>query len=174
MKKKDKSEKLKDESKKISHSVRDGETSECEKCVEYLSGWKRALADYENMKADIDKTKSYNRDQIKIELVFNLLPVMDNFDQAVNHAPDVSKDKSLETWLQGVTFIKKQFEDVLDEMGLEKIDTSIEFDLSLHEAVEEREEEDRSPSEIIEVQQTGWKIGERVLRPAKVIVNKLK
>jgi len=142
-----------------------------EKCGEYLSGWKRALADYENLKADIDKTKASNRDQIRIGLAFDLLPVMDNFDQAVNHAPE---DDSIKTWLQGVTFIKKQFEDVFIEMGIEMIDTSIEFDPNLHEAVEEHEDADRSPGEIIEVQSNGWKIGERVLRPAKVTVNKIK
>ncbi len=181
--KKDKSKKLKDQSRVDSSAAPQNDTStchpersegstECEKCAEYLAGWKRALADYENMKADIDKVRSHNRDQIKIDLALSLLPVMDNFDQAVSHAPEASD--AIETWLQGVKFIKKQFEDVFEEMGLEMIDTSIEFDHNLHEAVEEREEKGSDPGRIIEVQQTGWKIGYRILRPAKVIINKLK
>lgn len=152
------------------HPERSEGSARCDQCDEYLQGWKRALADYENMKADIDKIKSSNRDQIKIDLALSLLPVMDNFDQAVNHAPE---DESIKSWLQGVVFIKKQFEDVFTEMGLEMVDTSIEFDHNLHEAVEERDEEGRNAGEIIEVQQTGWKIRERVLRPAKVIINKI-
>ena len=147
------------------------EKSDCEKCAEYLGGWKRALADYENLKNDIEKVRSSNRDQIRIDLALSLLPVMDNFDQAVNHAPEIS-DASIKTWLQGVTFIKKQFEDVLTDIGIEMIDASGEFDLNLHEVVEEREDKDKSPGEIIEVQQTGWKIKDRILRPSKVVINK--
>lgn len=147
------------------------DAADCEKCPEHLAGWKRALADYENLKADIDKVKSTNRDQIRIDLALSLLPVMDNFDQAVNFAPQTD-DKSIETWLQGVTFIKKQFEDVFEQLGLEKINTSVKFDIDIHEAVEERESEDHEAGEIIEVRQAGWRIGQRILRPSKVVVSK--
>lgn len=150
----------------------------CEKCEEYLAGWKRALADYENLRGDIDRTKSENRHHIRIDLALDLLPVIDNFEQAVNHVPNLSScddvtKKSIENWLQGVTFIKKQFEDVLANLGIEPIDVGGSFDHNLHEAIEEREEEGRESGAILDVRTTGWKMGDRVLRPAKVIIKKI-
>ncbi len=150
---------------------------ECKKCEEYLNGWKRALADYENLKRDLDGVKEENRRQIKIGIAQDLLGVMDNFDQAVNHVPDLQNceertRKTLEVWLQGVVYIKKQFESVMNEMGIEQIDASDKFDESLHEAVEERQDDGVPDNSIIKIVQNGWKIGDRVLRPAKVIINK--
>lgn len=154
------------------------QNEEDERCEEYLQGWKRALADYENLKRDLDRIKDENRQRIRIDLAYSLLPVVDNFEVAVGHVPDLSAcdettQKSIGVWLQGVTFIKKQFEDVFAELGIEVINTSGKFDLNLHEVVEEREDKNKENDEIIEVQSNGWKMGDRVLRPAKVIINKL-
>ncbi|MBU4315338.1 nucleotide exchange factor GrpE [Patescibacteria group bacterium] len=150
----------------------------CKKCEEYLQGWKRALADYENLKRDLDRVKDENRQRIRIDLAFDLLPVMDNFDIAVGHVPDLSAcdevtRKSIDVWLQGVTFIKKQFEDVFAELGIEQIKATEKFDQELHEAIEERSDKQKEEGEILQVIQNGWKIGERILRPAKVIINKI-
>jgi len=155
-----------------------GKKESCEKCEEYLQGWKRALADYENLKRDLDRVRSENRERIRIDLAFSLLPVVDNFEVAVGHVPDISAcdeatQKSIQVWLQGVTFIKKQFEDVFAQLGIEAIDASGQLDLNLHEVVEEHEDKGRKDHEIIEVRSNGWKMGDRVLRPAKVIINKL-
>jgi len=137
---------------------------------EYLLGWKRALADYENLKRDLDKIKEENRNRIRVELAHTLLPVIDNFEQAVNHIPDLSTvdekvRKNIEIWLQGVAFIKKQFEGAMNELGIERIPVSDEIDPNLHEIVGEADEQ----KEVL----SGWKIGERVLRPVKVIIKKM-
>jgi len=136
---------------------------------EYLQGWKRALADYENLKRDLDKIKEENRNHIRIDLAQQLLPIMDNFEQAVNHVPDLSAvDRSVrktsKLGYRGVTFIKQQFETTMSELGIEKIEVKGEFDPNLHEIAEEGEE--------LKELSAGWKIGERVLRPAKIIINK--
>ena len=140
------------------------------KCSEYKAGWQRALADYENLKRDMAKMASEGRNRIKADLAEQLLPVMDNFDQAVNHAPQLD-DAKLNNWLQGVTFIKQQFAQVFTDMGLEEIAASGQFDPHLHDVVEEKES-DKDAGEILEVVSAGWKIGEMVIRPAKVIVSK--
>lgn len=132
-------------------------------CDEYLAGWKRALADYENLQRDLAQTKEDSRRQIRTALAHELLPIMDNFDQAVSHAPS-EMPKELETWMQGVTFIKKQFEDAFASMGIERINVEEPFDPNVHEAVGEAEE--------MEEVRTGWKIGEHVLRPAQVKTKK--
>ncbi|MBT4856776.1 nucleotide exchange factor GrpE [Candidatus Uhrbacteria bacterium] len=135
----------------------------CESCDEYKNGWKRALADYENLKRDLFTQKEGARRQIKVSFVQDLLPVMDNYAQAIAHAP---KDlpKEYDTWMQGVTFIQKQFADVLAGLGVELIEIGDEFDPNLHESVGEGDE--------MKEVRAGWKIGDHVIRPAQVIVKK--
>lgn len=128
---------------------------------EYLDGWKRALADYENLQRDMSSRLDDAKNRMKSDFAHDLLPVMDNFAQAVNHAPKL--EDTHKPWLDGVLYIQKQFEDVLKGLGLEKIEVT-EFDPNLHEAVGEGEE--------LKEVQSGWKIGERVIRPAQVITKK--
>jgi molecular chaperone GrpE len=154
------------------------EKQECQKCKEYLDGWKRALADYENLKRDIDSIKENNRIRIKIDLAENLLAVIDNFDQAVNHIPDLSaldeeNRKAINVWLQGVVYIKKQFENAMLQMGIEQIGVGEEPDETLHEIVGEQIDDTKKDGQIVKVIQSGWKIGERIMRPVKVIINKI-
>lgn len=129
---------------------------------EYLDGWKRALADYENLQRDMGKRLDESRDRIKESFVYDLLPVMDNFEQAVNHAPELGEEH--QSWMQGVLFIKKQFEDVVKNLGLEKISVEGEFDPNLHESVGEGDK--------FKEVRSGWKIGDKVIRPAQVITKK--
>jgi molecular chaperone GrpE len=133
----------------------------CESCDEAKAGWQRALADYENLKRDMNDQLSESRDRIKAGFAHDLLPVMDNFDQAVNHAPDLPDHKA---WLDGVMFIQKQFEELLKNMGLEKIEVGEEFDPNLHESVGEGKDFKEVAS--------GWKMGDLVIRPAKTITRK--
>lgn len=141
---------------------------------EYLAGWKRALADYENLKRDMNADLEESRKRIKTSFAHNLLPVADNFHQAVNHAPEL-EDKNAQNWLQGVIFIEKQLEEVMQSLGLEKITTIGEtFDPNLHESAGARSEKGKKDQEILEEVQAGWKLGESIIRPAKVIINEIK
>lgn len=144
---------------------------------EYKAGWQRALADYENVKRDLSARAEEARRAIRAGLASDLLPVVDNFAQAVKFQPDLSgapEDvrKKIEPWLQGILYIEKQFEEALKQMGVERIATDGKFDPKWHEAAGEKHEDGREPNTILEVLIPGWKIGELVLRPAKVIVQK--
>lgn len=148
-----------------------------EKCQEYENGWKRALADYENLRRDMQTRNEEARRAIKAKLAQDLLPVIDNFAQVIKFQPDFSDlpeeaKKKIDPWLQGITYIDRQFSEALSQMGVEAIDTSGQFDPNLHEASGEKTDADREDGDILEVLIPGWKIGEIVLRPAKVIVNK--
>ena len=149
------------------------------KAAEYEAGWKRALADYENLKRDMSSQAAESRNRIKADFAHALLPVMDNFQQAVRSAPASEEIAevvsppgdptspgvtSAKAWLQGVLYIQKQFEGVLTDLGLEKIDSTGAFDPYLHEAVGEGEEQ----TEV----RGGWKIGDHVIRPAHVILKR--
>lgn len=145
-------------------------------CQEYLAGWKRALADYENLKQTTDQQLTEGRSRIRTSLAHDLLPVMDNFQQAMNHVPTQDTDqKTFNNWLQGVVFIAKQFEDVMQSMGIEPVKTIGEiFDPNLHEASGTLSDSEKNEQEILEEVTKGWKIGETVIRPARVIINEIK
>jgi len=140
----------------------------CESCEEYKQGWQRALADYENIKKDMAVQLEASRKRIKAEFALDLLPVIDNFAQAVAHAPDLPEQQA---WLDGVLYIQKQFQDVLGTLGVEQISTSGQFDPHLHETVGSEFDESKPDEEILREIQPGWTLQENVLRPAKVIIN---
>lgn len=133
----------------------------------YLEGWQRAKADYINREREIEKERESWIKFSNSRLISDFLHLLDSFNQCLKHLPKDSKDKE---WFQGVVQIKKQFEDFLKVQGVEKIKTVGEsFDPNYHEAV------DRVPSEdfqniIVNEVQAGYKIGERVIRTAKVVI----
>ena len=142
-----------------------------EQCNEYLTGWKRALADYENLVRDQDQIKSNLRQNSQSEMVERILPVLDNFDQAVKFAPQDLNDQT-KNWLQGILHIQNQLRSVLAELGAEfygKIGE--EFDPNLHQAIKEVKEAEKKDQEIVEVIVLGWKIKNKIIRPAQVIIN---
>ncbi len=136
-----------------------------EKCNEYLSGWQRAKADYENLRKETEKKMSELVNLAKADFLSELVPILDNFTKAVNHVPEDQENKD---WVKGVFHIKKQLEDFLARNGLEKIKTIGEkFDHNLHEAVgKEQGEKDIILKEV----NSGYKLNGKVIIPAKVIV----
>lgn len=147
-------------------------SQECAKCGEYVAGWKRALADYDNLKKELasERTSMYHA---AVERTGEqLIPVLDNFDQAFRFKPD-GLDEQTERWLQGVLHVRTQLDSVMQELGLTPFGSVGEaFDPHQHDATAERSVDGQASGEILEVQMRGWKRGDRVLRPAKVIVNK--
>jgi molecular chaperone GrpE len=133
--------------------------NEADKAVEYLAGWKRALADYDNLKKDLGRERTEMRAAATMNTAMQLIPVLDNFDAAMKHAGD-------DAWAKGIGHIRTQLDDVLRQMGVEPYGAVGEmFDANLHEAVGGEGET------IAEVVSRGWKLGEKIIRPAKVIIN---
>ena len=131
---------------------------------EYLNGWKRAKADYLNREREIEKEKVQWIKFANLELILNLLPILDSFEQSIKNLPVDLKDNE---WTKGVLKIKEQFESFLKNQGVEKIKTIGEkFNPEFHEAAEKRGE----INEIIEEVQTGYTMHGQVIRPAKVVI----
>ena len=136
---------------------------------EYLEGWKRERADFENYKKE-EATRMSQRDvYIKRLFLLKLLPILDSFDLALRNTPEDAKKSD---WFVGYTYIQKQFEDFLKGEGIEIIETKDkEFDPLLYEAIEIEGEGERMI--IKEELARGYKMGEFVVRPARVKVQKL-
>ncbi|HXF44356.1 MAG TPA: nucleotide exchange factor GrpE [Candidatus Paceibacterota bacterium] len=147
------------------------EPTDLEKCQrerdEYLAGWQRAKADFSNYKKE-EAQRFADFAKISQEaLVAELIAVLDSFELglAVSGSDSASE--------KGMLLIKNQLEDTLKKYGLEKINVEIgkPFDPKLQEAIAEVESE-RPPGTVVEVAGTGYLLGGRVLRPAKVKLSK--
>ncbi|MFH1142320.1 MAG: nucleotide exchange factor GrpE [Candidatus Uhrbacteria bacterium] len=152
----------------------------CTQCEEYLAGWKRALADYDNLLKDSARQKENTRLYLIEELADKLIPITDHFSQAMQHVPGkVSSDKfqvssSEKQWLEGIKMIKKEMMNVLESFECYPIDpVRKQFDPHEHEAIGSEKRKDSEDEIILEVVERGWRLGNKVIRPAKVIVNKL-
>ncbi|OGY91926.1 MAG: nucleotide exchange factor GrpE [Candidatus Komeilibacteria bacterium RIFCSPLOWO2_02_FULL_48_11] len=141
------------------------------KCEEYLSGWKRAQADYQNLKREHEGQMGKLMAAATSTLALGLLPIIDHFELALKHVPEEEAKKD---WVQGLAHIKKQFDEFLANCGIKRIETADQpFDPHLHEAVSVQES-DKGEDQIIEEVQSGWLINNQVLRHAKVVVAKKK
>lgn len=163
-----------DEEQKNDEAPRD-ETDWKQKAEEYLEGWKRAQADYQNLKKEAEHQKVEFSKYANERLLSDLLPALDQFGLALRHLPDTAalpddEKKKWENWLVGVKAVGMLWEQAAAGAGLERIATDGAFDPNLHEAVGEEAAEGADTGSIVRVMQDGWKLHGKVLRPAKVIV----
>lgn len=162
-------EQKKEEDKK---PVAEEQTTE-QKAEEYLNNWKRALADYDNLKRETAKEKAEMMTFAQAMAAMNFIEVYDNYKKALAHKPNATDSKSVEQWFVGVEHIKKQFVETLKQLGIEEIKTVGEkFDPAWHEAAGEETIEGKSAGEIVKEVDGGYKMGEKVIKAAKVITNK--
>ena len=135
---------------------------------EYLNGWKRAKADYLNLKKEMESQNREIKEWMSKIMIIPLLSIVDGFEKAFSEIPENLKN---DLWVKGVEGIKKQFEDYLKTQGVEAIKAIGEkFDPFKHEAVESVESGESNV--IAEELQRGYLLNGEVLRPAKVKVYK--
>lgn len=132
---------------------------------EALNGWRRAMADLENYKKRSFKENEEFKKYCLEGYVFDLLPVIDNFELAVKHVPEVDAQSS---WMVGILHIKNQLEKVLSDNGVEKIEVAEgdEFDETIHEVIDHKK--GGNEGKVDEVLKNGYRMSERVIRPALV------
>lgn len=135
---------------------------------EYLNGWKRAKADYINLKKETDKKLQEATQYANAALILQMLPINDHFKLAMEHIPEEEKEKE---WVVGMMNIRKEFQELLTQFGIEEIKTEGEqFDPELHDAVSKEKSEEVASGQIIKEVQPGYKLFKKVLQHAKVSV----
>ncbi|MGP1411960.1 MAG: nucleotide exchange factor GrpE [Peptoanaerobacter stomatis] len=126
----------------------------------------RTQAEFMNYKRRVTKEKQDLTTFANEKIVTELLAVLDNFQRALD-----SEKENTTGFYQGVDMIKKQLEDVLNKNGLEEIECLNEpFDPNYHHAVMQVEGDE--PDKVMEILQKGYKLKEKVIRPAMVKVSK--
>ena len=125
----------------------------------------RTLAEYDNYRKRTIKEKESIYPEAKAVVVEKFLPLMDNFQRAIDSA------ENKDAFYEGVVMLKKQMDDVFDVLGVEEIKAvGEEFNPELHNAVMHIEDEEAGENVIVEEFQKGYKIGDRVVRHSMVKV----
>lgn len=138
--------------------------------AEYLDGWQRARAELQNrIKRSEEEEGEYHK-FATTGLLLKLFPVLDNLQTAMENVPQSSGEHK---WITGISYIKKQFEDVLSDVGVKEINPAKgeEFDPEKHEAVESVKS-DEKPGAVVDVLERGYLLHGKAIRPARVKVAK--
>jgi len=137
------------------------------KAESYLANWQRAAADYQNLKRRAEKEREEYGRLAAAALVINILPLLDDLERALT-----SVDIRLAglTWVDGIRLIYRKFQAVMEAAGVSEIKAEGEtFDPNVHEAVMYGEGEE---GKVVAEVQKGYRLGDRVIRPAMVVVGK--
>ncbi len=144
------------------------------KAAEYLDGWQRARADFANYKKRVEREQAETYQTATGRVIARYLDVVDDFDRALKGRPaEADGAEALAKWAEGVSLIARKFQNLLDAEGVARIDADGKpFDPTLHEAVVHEDSDTHPSGHIVEVLRHGYKLGERVIRPALVKVAK--
>lgn len=129
----------------------------------------RLQAEFDNYKRRTLKEREAERKYKAQDMVQELLPVMDNFERALQ--VEVSEEN--ESILEGIDMVYRQLQDVFASQGVSVIETEgADFDPNIHHAVMQVEDDSVETNKVVEELQKGYLLKDRVIRPAMVKVNK--
>jgi molecular chaperone GrpE len=132
----------------------------------YLDQLQRLAADFENFRKRAAREYESLASRAAERLVTELLPVLDDLGRALEAAEEHEEAKLEE----GVRLVHRQLAETLRKEGLQEVPTDGMFDPHVHEALLAQPVDGRESGEIVDVVQKGYRLGDRVLRPARVVV----
>ena len=139
-----------------------------QKAEEYLGLLRRTQADFVNYRRRVGQEQAETRIAAQSELLSRLLPILDDFGRALGATPP---DLAKQPWAQGLFLIARRLTTVLDQLGVRQLGTPGElFDPRWHEAITTEARADVPEGTILQVLQPGYALGERMIRPAQVVV----
>jgi len=151
-------------------AARSAEPSELEKALAeraaYLDRLARLQAEFDNYRKRSAKQQQEYRDYALADALKTMLPILDSLDRALK-----TNAASLEDFHQGIELIDKQFHDALSKLGVEPVPAEGEvFDPNLHQAVQMVDTNEAEDNHVIDELQRGYRLKDRLLRPAMVRV----
>lgn len=133
---------------------------------EYLADLQRVAAEYENYRKRAAREQERLVAHAHERLVRELLPILDDLERTLE-AAERHEEAAL---VDGVRLVQSSLRKVLENEGLVEIDTDCPFDPHVHEALLAKPEDGAEPGAVVEVVQRGYRLGDKVVRPARVIV----
>ncbi len=132
-------------------------------------GWLRARADLDNYRKRVqrDAARSYSDAMTSVLKIF--LNVSDDLERALKNKPE---NEAAEGWVNGIELICQKLENQIKNQGVERLEVNSgdTFDPNIHEAITQEDNPDFKEGQIIDVVQPGYRISDRIIRPAKVRV----
>lgn len=145
--------------------------------AEYLEGWQRARAEFTNYKRRVEKEQTEAYQNATARVISRFLDVGDDLDRAMSDYAALTAEgaqpdaAALTKWATGVGLIQRKLQNMLDIENVERIQAEGQhFDPTRHEAVTHEDSDTHQPGQVIGVVRQGYRIGERVIRPALVRV----
>jgi molecular chaperone GrpE len=147
-------------------------TAKAQRADEYLELAQRTKADFENYRKRASREAAAAKDRGIAKLALELLPAVDNLDRALAAAESSGNgDGGADTLVSGIKLVHADVIAALSRVGIEPFSPVGEpFDPQVHEAVAQQPVEGAAPGTVVEVYQRGFRLGESVLRPARVVV----
>jgi molecular chaperone GrpE len=148
-------------------------TAKAAKADEYLQLAQRTQADFENFRKRSARDAAIAKERGATKLALELLPAVDNLERALEHAPAGSDPAHPDdgAFVSGIRHVHSDVVAALQRAGIERYSPEGElFDPTLHEAVAQQPVAGYEPGTVVEVYQRGYRIGDSVVRPARVVV----
>ena len=133
---------------------------------EYLDSLQRLKAEFDNYRKRTAREQASFASRANETLLKELLPVLDDLERALEAAEEHEEAKLEE----GVRLVQRALAEALRKQGLEVIETEGAFDPHVHEALLTQPGDEAEPGSVLQVLQKGYRLGDRVLRPARVVV----
>jgi len=135
---------------------------------EYLTGWQKERAEFANYKKQEEDRKANFSEAMRERILSRFLTVIDSFNMAF--ANKEGWEKVDENWRKGVEYIYTQMNNIFEEYGVKPVgEVGESFDPSMHESIEmvptDKKQDDHKVSQVV---QKGYKLGDRIIRPARV------
>lgn len=138
------------------------------KSEEYLEGWQRARAEFANFRKRVDRERVQSQQTAAASIIRRYLEIADDLERALKNRPEEGEGA---VWAGGIELVYRKFLKILESEGVKPMQAEgEEFDPNLHEAITHEDSPEHESGQVIEVVQTGYMIGDKVLRPALVRV----
>ena len=136
--------------------------------ADYKDRWMRSQAEFANARKRMDKQRMDAYGNATANVIDKLLPVVDDFERAMENLPAEIEGNS---WLEGIQLVQRKLLAMLDTFNVTPIDAVGQpFDPNMHEAITQEMTDAYESGVVCRVLQTGYKIGDRVIRPSLVVV----
>jgi molecular chaperone GrpE len=136
--------------------------------AEYLDGWQRARAEFSNARKRLERERGEAYGKAAIDYAKKMLPILDDFDRALANVPESVEQHE---WYEGIVLVSRKMHSILADLNVERIEAVGQpFDPNIHEALTLKEAEGFESGTVVEELQTGYRLGERVIRPTLVNV----
>jgi molecular chaperone GrpE len=135
---------------------------------EYLETARRARADYTNLQRRLESEYAAAREETRSQFALDMLVILDDLERALDHAREGEDYGGL---VEGIALVREKFLAILARYGIRPIEAlNAPFDHNSHDAIAHEPAGDAAPGTVTAVAQTGYMIGDKLLRPARVVV----